>query len=305
MTRTIAITTIAIAALAALALARAPTAHAGNPDKLTVAMYAPSLELDSGTRLSYLIEVAQAIQAKTGVRTQARVFAKYSDLTAAKPDFAIIEAQCIAARAPGKVLATATVDGARTLDWGIFAAAKASSLLELRGKKLAFVKTGCRDSDFLDFAALLGVFRHDTFFASSVARVDAAAAVITTREIGDADAVVAPSRLAGGLEAVVRIEGVPNPGLVAMNDKLDAALLASAKSAVMGTSHGPITGWAEPADYAGLAGRMTGRKKALVLTEPKPVDVAEPGAIAPPRVELRPGPATALLWQPPAKRPRR
>ncbi len=282
---------------------RAPAGHAAPPEQLTIAIFAPSLEFTTTARLSYLNQVADAIEAKTGIPTIARSFVKYSDLAGAKPDFAIVEAQCIAARGPGTALATATINGARTTDWGLYSRAKGQTLLELRAKKVAYVKTGCRDSDFLDHALLLGVFRHDSFFSATVAKADAPGAVVGTRDSGDADAVVAPSRLATGLSLVVVIDAVPNPGLVVMNDKLDATLIAAARAAVVGTSGGPIGGWADAAGYDSLAGRMAGRKKPLVLAEPKPVEVSEPAAIRAPIAAVHTV-ATHLLWQPPMKRAR-
>ncbi len=297
--------TISVAVAAAVLVAVAPPARADKPDKLMIAIFAPSLEFTSGARLSYLNDVAQAIEAKTGIPTTARTFVKYSDMTGAKPDLAIIEAQCIVARSPGKVLATATIDGGRSIDWGLYSRTKGQALDDLRGKKVAYVKTGCRDDDFLDFALLLGVFRSDRYFGSTVAAVDANGAVVATRDVGSADAAVVPTRLAGGLSLIVKIDSVPNPGLVVMNDKLDGALLASVKAAVAATSGGPIAGWDDAASYDALAGRMSTRKKAMVLAAPAVVEVSEPDAISVPRATIRIAPPIRMLWKPPATRSRR
>src|SRR5262245_40739052 len=92
---------------AAPAVSHAQTAA---PAQLTVGMYAPTAAFaDSGARLAYVQGLAKAIQTKTGIPTTGKAYVRLSDLLAAKPDFAIVEGLCIAAKSPGQVLATAVI----------------------------------------------------------------------------------------------------------------------------------------------------------------------------------------------------
>src|SRR6478752_3792384 len=82
-------------------------AYADDPKELTVGIYAPSVAFaDSSARLSYVQGLAKAIEDKTGIKTTGKAYIRLSDLTSAKPDFAILEGLCIAAKSPGDVLAT-------------------------------------------------------------------------------------------------------------------------------------------------------------------------------------------------------
>ena len=85
--------------IALLTLLVAAPAHAQQNEPMTVAMYAPAAAFpDSSARLAYVQGLARAIQQKTGVPTSGKAFVRLGDLLAAKPDFAIIDGQCIAAR---------------------------------------------------------------------------------------------------------------------------------------------------------------------------------------------------------------
>ena len=141
---------IAATVLAAVALAVAAPAVAGAqtpPAQLTVGMYAPTAAFaDSGARLAYVQGLAKAIQTKTGIPTTGKAYVRLGDLVAAKPDFAIIDGLCIAAKSPGQVLATASIGGDTTQAWALFSRG-GEDLPKLKGKKLAYVKMECRDAD--------------------------------------------------------------------------------------------------------------------------------------------------------------
>src|SRR5262249_4374117 len=91
------------------------------PEQLTVAMYAPAAAFsDSSARLAYIQGLAKAIQTKTGVATSGKIYVRLGDLVAAKPDFAIIDGQCLAAHSPGQILASAVVGGDTSQGWGLY-----------------------------------------------------------------------------------------------------------------------------------------------------------------------------------------
>src|SRR5262249_62305724 len=76
------------------------SAGAAADEQLTVAMYAPAAAFaDSSARVAYIQGLAKAIQQKTGQATTGKIFVRLGDLLAAKPDFALIAGQCLAAHA--------------------------------------------------------------------------------------------------------------------------------------------------------------------------------------------------------------
>src|SRR5215468_9014019 len=78
----------------------AAASPADGDEQLTVAMYAPAAAFaDSSARVAYIQGLAKAIQQKTGQATTGKIFVRLGDLLAAKPDFAIIDGQCLAAHA--------------------------------------------------------------------------------------------------------------------------------------------------------------------------------------------------------------
>src|SRR5215831_14964891 len=134
-------TPIAIA-FAFLAVAPGGAAFAQQQaEGLTIAMYAPAAPFaDSSARLAYMQGLAKAVQQRTGVATSGKIYVRLADLTAAKPDFAIIDGQCLAARSPGPILAAAVIGGDTSQPWGLFA--RGETLVSLSRKKLVYVKTG-------------------------------------------------------------------------------------------------------------------------------------------------------------------
>src|SRR5688572_3786029 len=106
--------------IALLVLLMSGTANAQS-EPMTVAIYAPAASFaDSSARLAYVQGLARAIQQKTGTPITGKAFVRLGDLLAAKPDFAIVDGQCLASRAQGSLLATAAIGGEITQPWGLY-----------------------------------------------------------------------------------------------------------------------------------------------------------------------------------------
>src|SRR5262249_2273036 len=159
----------------------APAAAQTVPEQLTVAMYAPEAAFsDSTARLAYMQGLAKAVPTKTGVPTSGKIYVRLRALLGAKRDFAVIDGQCLAAHSPGQLLASAVVGGDTAQPWALYTRG-GESLATLRGKKLVYVKTGCRDGDFLDNAMLDGEGKTVTFFGALVDKPDVTGAGLTVR----------------------------------------------------------------------------------------------------------------------------
>ncbi len=287
-------TVVALAAWVALAADPAPV-QAERPSHLTVAIHAPTLGFGQASeRLAFAQTVADAIEARTGIKTLARAYARYSDLTASRADFAIIDGLCIAARAPGPVLATAVIDGGTSRDWGVFGR-ESTSIQTMRGRKIAFAATGCRDLDFVDNVVLGGEVKTARFFAGTVTKADVLGAVAAVKDYKEADLVVAPRAQAGSLALVLGAGSLPNPGLVQLVRGLDAAVVTDVTGAVTG-----LPGWRAPVSYAALGGRLGASRRQLVIAtvEPERLDLQQ--MASPPRGAHAITPVRALLWTPAA-----
>jgi hypothetical protein len=268
---------------------------------ITVAMYAPATAFaDSSARLAYVQGLARAIQQRTGAPTTGKAFVRLGDLLAARPDFAIVDGQCLAARqASGTLLATAAIGGELAQPWGLYSRG-GERLASLRGKKLVYVKTGCRDGDFLDNALLDGEVRTQAFFGALIDKPDTTGAVLTVRDYRAADAVFAPASQARGLTRVYDAGPVPNPGFVALKQH-PAALLEGVRQAVLNYgSAGGIDGWrpAAPAAYAALGGRLQARPKRLVFAPPEMVRLDDADVLVLPPSRYDQATIKQHFWEP-------
>jgi hypothetical protein len=282
----------------------APVAAEPVPEQLTVAMYAPAAAFsDSSARLAYMQGLAKAIQQRTGVPTAGKTYVRLGDLLAAKPDFAIIDGQCLAsqvAKGP-QILASAVIGGDATQPWGLYTRG-GETLATLKGKKLVFVKTGCRDSDFLDNVMLDGEVKTATFFGAVVDKPDVAGAVLTVRDYKAADAVFAPAASARGLTKTYDAGSVPNPGFVALKP-FGQPLVDNVREAVLGYGGGGgIDGWrsAAPASYAGLGGRMGARTKRPVFAVPDVVRLDDQDVLVLPTSKFEQATVKQHFWEPSA-----
>ncbi len=245
------------------------------PSKLTIGIYAPSVEFGTaGARLAYIQGLAKAIDQATGIHTEAQSFASIGALKSGGVDFAVIDGQCLAAGSAGKLLATATIGGATTRAWGLFSSA-GESMLALKGKKLAFVATGCNDNGFIDNAMLESEV-DPQFFAARTGKPDLGAAIAEVATYKSAQALFAPIGSARGLTKVFDTGSVPNPGFVQVDDKLEQAISDKVAAAVVSYGgSGAIGGWTKPAReiYGALAGRLGKVVKTGILANPEPVRI--------------------------------
>lgn len=243
------------------------------PSKLSVGIYAPTVEFGTAQqRLQYVQGLAKAIESNTGIKTDAQSFASLSALRKANVDFAIVDGQCYATNSSWKLLASANVGGGTTRSWALYSSV-GGDMQGLRGKKLAFVQTGCNDNGFIDNAMLESEV-DAAFFSSRVGKSDLTAAVAEVASYKGAQAVFAPSGAAKGLTKVFDTGSVPNPAFVQMNTKLPKTVGDKVESAVTGYGGGgAISSWASgnKSIYSSLAGRLGKVTKRGVFADPDPV----------------------------------
>lgn len=259
---------------AALVLGFATTASA-QPTKLTVGIYAPSVEFGTAQqRLTYVQSLAKAIETNTGIKTEAQSFASLSALKSAKVDYAIVDGQCYATNLGWKLLANAEIGGGTTRTWALYSS-EGDDMKSLKGKKIAFVQMGCNDKAFVD-NAMLETEVDDSFFAARVGKPDLTAAVAEVASLKGAQAVFAPSGSQKGLTKVFETGSVPNPAFVQMNTSIPSSTNEKVASAVTGFGGGgAIASWASASKspYQSLSGRMGKSVKKGVFAAPESVRV--------------------------------
>jgi hypothetical protein len=273
-----------VAALAGLGGLAGPAA-AQPAQRITIGIYAPSVEFGAAqARLAYVQGLARAIEQATGVRTEAQSYANVAALKKEAVDFAIIDGVCYATNLTWRLLATASIGGGTSRPWALFSSA-GESMQALRGKKLAFIGTGCNDAGFIDNAMLESEVDAG-FFGARSAKTDLTAAIAEVASYKAAQAVFAPIGAAKGLTKVFDTGAVPNPAFVAIGDKLPASVVERVAASVIGYGGaGAIAGWTRPSReiYTALAGRMTRVVKTGVLASPDPVRIdARDALIDPP-----------------------
>jgi hypothetical protein len=243
------------------------------PTKLKIGMYAPTVEFGTGQqRLQYVQGLAKAVESATGIDTEAQAFSSLGALKKAGLDFAIVDGQCFATISGWKLLANANVGGGTTRSWALYSSV-GSDMQGLRGKKLAFVKTGCNDSGFIDNAMLESEV-DDKFFSSRVDKADLASAVAEVSSNKGAQAVFAPSGSAKGLTKIFDTGSVPNPAFAQINGKLSKDISSKVADAVTGYGGGgAISSWSSgsKSPYSSLAGRMGKTTKKGIFAPPEPV----------------------------------
>jgi hypothetical protein len=268
------------------------------PAQLSVALYAPGVAFaDAQQRAAYVSALAKAIQSKTGITTSGKAYTRLADLKAAKPDFAIIDGQCLAQQGFGTVMATASIGGSTTQAWAFFS--RGDGFQALQGKKLAFMETGCRDNDFIDNAMLDSEARAKSHFGALIGKPDIAGAVATVRDYKQADAVFAPVGLGKGLDQKFATGAVPNPGFVQINTKLPVGTASQVKDAVLGYgANAGIEGWKAPYAYAGFGGQLNARVKRPVFARPDVVQIQDQDVIVPPQSKFEQTGVRQHFWLP-------
>jgi hypothetical protein len=251
-------------------------------DRIVVGIYAPTVEFaTSAQRLAYVRALAAAIGRATGLEVEAQSYANLGALVKAGVDFAIVDAPCVALQPSWRVLATATVGGGTSRAWALFASVDRAAL---RGKKLAFVATGCNDAGFIDHA-MLDSEADAGFFGARVGKQDLTAAIAEVASYRTAQAVFAPVASVRGLTRMFDAGMVPNPAFVQLASKLGAAITDRVAAAVIGYGGGAaITGWtrAERDAYAAFAGRMSRSTKRGVFAAPEPLRIDGKDLVAEP-----------------------
>jgi hypothetical protein len=266
----------------------AGVAHAQpSPQKITIGIYAPSVEFGTAqARLQYAQGLAKAIEQNTGIKTEAQ---SYASIAALKKDvdLAIVDGQCYATNLGWRLLATATIGGATTRAWALYSS-EGASMQALKGKKLAFVATGCNDGGFVDNAMLESEV-DPGFFGSRVGNPDLAAAVAAVASYKSAQAVFAPAGSAKGLTKVFDTGAAPNPAFVELGGKLPQPVLDKVAAAVVGFGGGgAISGWTRPSReiYQALAGRLGKIAKQGLMATPEPVRIdAKDVLVEPPTIK--------------------
>ena len=243
------------------------------PTKITIGIYVPSVEFGTAqARLAYAQGLAKAIETNTGIKTEAQSFANAGAMKTV--DFAIVDGQCYATNLTWRLLATATIGGQTQRPWALYST-EGPTMQALKGKKLAFVSTGCNDSGFVDNAMLESEV-DASFFGARVANPDLTAAVAAVVSYKSAQAVFAPVGAAKGLTKVFDSGSAPNPAFVVLNTKLPAAVVDKVAAAVVGYGgSGAIGGWAKPSReiYQALAGRLGRMVKQGIMANPDPVRI--------------------------------
>ncbi len=243
------------------------------PAKLRVGIYAPSVGFGTAqARLTYAQSLAKAIESATGIKTEAQSYASIAALKADNTDFAVIDGPCYAVNLGWKLLANANIGGAVARTWALYSSA-GDSMQALKGKKLAYVATGCNDAGFVDNAMLESEVDAQ-FFGARVGEKDLTGAIADVSSYKTAQAVFAPVGEPRGLTKLFETGAVPNPAFVALG-KLPAALTDKVAAAVTGVTSTAIAGWTKPSrePFTALAARLNRITKQGVLAPPEPVRI--------------------------------
>jgi len=242
-------------------------------DKITIGIYAPTVEFGAAqAKLAYVQGLAKAIEQNTGLKTEAQSYANLAALKKDAVDFAIIDGVCYATNLGWKLLATATIGGGTTRPWALYSSA-GETIAALKGKKLAFIATGCNDAGFVDNAMLESEV-DPAFFGARSGKPDLTAAIAEVASYKAAQAVFAPAGAAKGLTKVFDTGAVPNPAFVDLSGKLPGSIVERVAAAVVGYGgSGAIAGWTKPSReiYTALAGRLGKVNKAGILANAEPV----------------------------------
>lgn len=277
----IAVIAVAVVALSVVvATATRSDGQSGSDSKLTVAIYTPTVQFaNSAGRLSYVQGIAKAIGTNTGRRAEGLSFTSLSKLLSAKPDFAIIDAQCYASNMGWKLLASGRIGSGTSRPWALYSRL-GSSLDDLRGKQLAYVKMGCNDNGYINNVMLESEVS-GKFFGKRVGKTDLAGAVAEVATYKGAHAVFAPVGGRKGLTKVFDVGSIPGPAFVQLNSRLSGELADKVRRAVVGYGgSSAIDGWTGASDrpYRALRSSMGKRVKRGLFAAPEPVRI-DPGEV--------------------------
>jgi hypothetical protein len=260
------VTRVLLASLVLTGVAAAQPA----PAKLRVGIYAPSVDFGtSQARLAYVQGLAKSIEQATGIKTEAESYATMAALKKGAPEFAIVDGLCYATNSGWTLHANAQIGGSTVRAYGLYASG-ANSMLELKGKKLAYVQAGCNDAGFID-NAMLDSEVDSTFFSARVGEKELAGAVAAVASYKTAQAVFAPAAMSKGLTKLFDTGNVPNPAFVQLSALPQAVVSKAAGAVVSYGGSGAINGWARPSrdTYMALGGQLSPRKKYGIFAAPE------------------------------------
>jgi len=268
----------------AVAAGAAPAAAQPAPT-ITLGIYAPSVEFGAAqARLAYVQNLAKAIEQTTGIKTDAQSYATVAALKKDGVDVAIIDGVCYATNLGWRLLASANVAGGTTRAWALYSSA-GDTMQAMKGKKLAFIATGCNDAGFID-NAMLDSEVDPALFGARSGKPDLTAAIAEVAAYKAAQAVFAPVGSAKGLTKVFDTGLVPNPAFVELSGKLPPAVIEKVAAAVIGYGGtGAISSWSRPSReiYTAFAGRLGRSVKSGIPAAPEPVRIdAKDALIDPP-----------------------
>ena len=264
--------------------------------KLVVAMYAPTAPLPSAeARFAFVEKLAQKLQS-SGIPAESKVFGKASDLEGAikkgQVDLAIMDAFYVAERGGSfPILAVSTASGDLYLRWGLYTHLPTGSILDMAGKRLAWVSPSGGQPTYITNVLLYGELKAQ-FFQLRPAAPDLSAAVSEV-VLRRADCVFAPEASVAGKQlrrAYDAGEGgrIPNPALVQVSQKMSPETVANIKKAVTGfNTTGILDGWRTSGGvgdaYRTLRQRMRGRaERSLVMAEPQRLNTQVSSALIQP-----------------------
>jgi hypothetical protein len=250
-------------------------ASAQPAQKIRIGIYAPSVEFGTAqARLAYVQGLAKAIEQNTGIKTEAQSYASVAALKTDNIDYAIIDGPCYAVNLTWKLLANASIGGSVARTWALYSSA-GDTMQALKGKKLAFVATGCNDAGFVDNAMFESEV--DTnFWGARVGEKDLTGALADATSYKTAQAVIAPVGAVKGMTKLFDTGAVPNPAFVELAGKQPQAVTDKVQAAVVGYGgSGAISGWTKPTrePFTSLASRLGKVVKAGVLATPEPVRI--------------------------------
>jgi hypothetical protein len=286
--RTTSIILTGIVSILATLVVLAGGAAAQPAQKITIGLYAPTVEFGAAqARLAYVQGLAKAIEQNTGIKTEAQSYANIAALKKDAVDFAIVDGICYATNLGWRLLATASIGGGTTRAWALYSSA-GDTMLALKGKKLAYISTGCNDTGFVD-NAMLDSEVDPAFFGGRSGKPDLTAAVSEVASYKAAQAVFAPAGSAKGLTKVFDTGAVPNPAFVDISGKVPQSVVDKVAAAVVGYGGaGAIASWTRPSRdiYVALATRLTRSTKSGIFANPDPVRIdARDALIEPPTLK--------------------
>lgn len=251
---------------------------------LVLALYAPLAPLPSAdARFAFVDKLARQLQS-AGIAAQPKVFARAADLEAAikkgQVDLAVLDAFYLAERGANyNVLAVSTAASEPYLRWGLHTHLPGNSILDLNGKRLAWVSpAGTKEATYINNVLLYGELRVAQFFGMGNPAPDVSAAVSDV-VLRRADCVFAPEPAVQG-KSLRRVYDageagrIPNPALVQVSAKVSSDVASSVRKALSNfNTTGILDGWRTGASvgepYRQLRIRMRGRPdRSLILAEP-------------------------------------